>query len=260
MRRSAARIGLMVIAGWLAGCQTMLTNEERESTTGQLGTEQKQHSPANVFVELAAEYLRLGNYSAALTNAKKAVKADSKNTNAQVVLALVYQALDENELAEKHFNQALKIDPKDPYALNAYGDMLCKQDRYDEGLAYLNRAVENPLYDRAWIAMGNAGQCAALKGSASEAETYYRKALKSNEFYPPALAGMASLSYDAGKYLSARAYVERYREVAVPSAEVLWVGIQTENKLDNPDQAKSYEMLLRSEYPDSEQVQMLNNE
>lgn len=260
MKHKVIRIGMLLLAGLLAGCQTMLPVDERDNTTGQLGTEEKAESAANPFVALAAEYLRLGNYSAALNYGTKGVKADPDNTNAQVVLALVYQALEENALAEKHFREALDIDPKDPYALNAFGDMLCEQGRYDEGLAHLNKAVENPLYERPYVAMGNAGKCAAAKGSKQEAETYYRNSLNSNEYYLPSLAGMASISYEGGHYMSARAYVERYRAITIPSAEVLWVGIQTERKLQNRDQAKSYELLLRSEYPDSDEVRQLNNE
>jgi len=89
------------------------------------------------------------------------------------------------------------------------------------------------------------------------AERYFLKALQENPRFPAALLQMAQLSYDQGKYLSARAYIQRYREVAKPNAKLLYLSILTERKLGNLDQERSDELLLKAEYPDSEEARKL---
>ena len=263
MKRELSRIGLglagLAAVALLPGCQTApMMGDAGEESTGQIG-EVKQGSPADVFVRLASEYLREGNYQAALTNAKKAVSKDSRSVNAQTVLALVYESLGEIELAEKHYQRALRIDERDPYALNAYGSLLCSQAKYDQAISHFTRAVDNPLYETPWVALTNGAICARSNGDPAQAEGFLRRALEQNGRYAPALLQMARVNYDLGRYLRARAYLERYREVGQPTPESLWIGVMAERELGDLDQARSYEMLLRARFPDSRQVQELDN-
>ena len=71
-------------------------------------------SPAAAYVNLAKAYLEQGDMVAALDNATAAVKADRHHVEAQVVLALIYQRMNDAQLAEKHYAQARKLAPNDP--------------------------------------------------------------------------------------------------------------------------------------------------
>ena len=55
----------------------------------------------------------------------------------------------------------------------------------------------------------------------------------------------------------ARAYLQRYAEVAQHTAESLWLGVRTENQLGDKDQMASYGLKLRAKFPDSEQAKYL---
>ena len=72
-----------------------------------------------------------------------------------------------------------------------------------------------------------------------------------------ALLRMAILSYQSSRYLPARAYLERYREVGPQTAESLWLGYRVEERLGDKDAAASYAMLLRAKFPDSQEVRLL---
>ncbi len=255
------RLGLgfvMLAASVLAGCQSQAINDE--DSTGRLGDVQGQtqaQAAAAVYVQLAAEYMRQRQLAPALQNARKAVIVSPRDPGAHNILALIYQQLGESEQAEQHFVQALKLDPQDPYANNAYGSFLCGKERYDEALSHFDAAVANPLNPEPWVALTNGGLCNANAGNADQAETYLRKALRANPKVPAALLRMGQISYDQGKYLSARAYLQRYLEVAPHTPETLWLGIRTERQLGDMDQVASYELLLRSKFPDSEPLRYL---
>jgi type IV pilus assembly protein PilF len=259
LARQGIRLGLLaLVLGVLSGCQSPGVKDEEGSGTGRLGAVDGQgNASAAIYIELAAEYLRQRNLTAALQNARKAVMVDSKEPAAHNMLGLIHQQLGESALAERHFAEAVRLDPKDPYANNAYGSFLCGQQRYQQAMFYFDAAVANPLNPSPWVPLGNAGLCSYEQGEVDRAERYFRRALQSNPKFAPALLRMASISFQQGNYLSARAYLQRYLGVAPHTAETLWLGIRTERQLGDMDQVASYELLLRSKFPDSEQVRQL---
>ena len=246
----------LLVSILLSGCNTLPKSSE---ATGELGEEKQQYSKANTFIQLATAYLERGNYSAALANARKAVEADKRNPNSYTILGLVHETLGEIDLAEQNYRKAISLDTKDPYALNAYGRLLCTREKYDESLEYFERSVANPLYTTPWVPLTNAGVCARSGSNPAQAEGLFRRALEGNGRYPIALFQMARINFEQGRMLSARAYIERYREVARPTAELLWLGVQIERELNDQDQAMSYELQLRNRFPDSEEVRKLGD-
>jgi len=103
----------------------------------------------------------------------------------------------------------------------------------------------------------NAGSCAFNAKDTAKAEQYWRKALEVNPEFPPALLQMGRLSVNQKNYMSARAYLQRFHQVAKPSPESLWLGIQTERVLGDKNAEASYSMLLKNGYPDSPQAKQL---
>ena len=251
------KVAIVLIAAiLLGGCAQNIARPDGGDALGELG-QSKRNSPADVYVQLAVGYMRQGQLGEALKNAKKAVRVDPNRSSAQNVLGLIYQRLGEDALAEKAFQRALKLDAHDPYVLNAYGSFLCGKRRFEEADAMFQRAVENPLYSTPEIALTNAGICAQSAGAAAQAETNLRRALQVNKRFAPALLGMVNISLVRDNPLSARAYLQRYEEVAAHTAESLWLGIRAEEVLGDRDQVASYVLQLRSQFPDSEQVQLL---
>lgn len=248
--RRPLMIGLMaLVVGMLAGCQSNQTRDEGDAT-GQMGSLQD-HGPADVYVDLAIAYLQQRQFQVAMHNARKAVMVAPRDSAAHNALALVHQALGQAAQAEQHFSEAVRLDPKNPFANNAFGSFLCGQKRYEEADRHFSQAIANPLNPQRWVPLTNAGACASSKGDSEAAELYWRRALQINPRFAPALKRMAQVSFDKQIYLSARAYLQRYLEVAPHTADTLWLGIQTERILGDKDQLASYELLLREGFPDS---------
>ncbi|MDH3414223.1 MAG: tetratricopeptide repeat protein, partial [Gammaproteobacteria bacterium] len=138
-----------------------------------------------------------------------------------------------------------------------YGSFLCKQERYEESESRLVKVTENPFYRTPEIAYTNAGLCMKRAGNQEKAEQYLRTALQLNPKIPQALIAMCELSYDKGRYLPARAYLQRYLEVANHTSQTLWLGVRIERQLGDKNTASSYALLLKSNYPDSKETQLL---
>jgi type IV pilus assembly protein PilF len=248
---------VLMLALAMTGCAT-LSSDVDDLPTGDLGSPTAEQSPADVYIELSKAYLQDGQLTEAYKNARKAVLADSRSSNAHYMHALVEQRLGQFEAADKAYRQAIARDPRNSDVLNAYGGFLCAQmQRFDAADPYFRRALENPLYGTPWFAYHNAGDCKYLKGDIAGAETDFRAALQRNPRFAPSLLRMAEVSFENRQYLSARAYLQRYEEVAPHTPKSLWLGVQTERQLGDNRQTASYGRQLRAEFPDSEQARYL---
>ena len=116
-------------------------------------------------------------------------------------------------------------------------------------------AYENPLYTNKVFAITNAGSCYLNNGNLEQAEQFLRQALAENSKFSPALKEMTALSSKQGKHHSARAFLQRFQETKVqPSAELLWLGVQTELALGDQRAAQRYKNTLFEQFPTSKQA------
>lgn len=237
----------------LAGCATQGRNTD---TTGNLGQE-KRNSPAKIYVDMGMAYMRDGQSAIAMKKLKKALEVDDDYAQAHNVIAILYEGLGNDELAGKHYEEAVKLDNQDPYIRNARGSYYCKRGRLEDAEQDYQKALANPLYPTPWVALTNAGLCRERADDKAKAENYYRRALTANGKYATALLQMAKLSLEQKKSLSARAYLERYHGQMQPSAASLWLGIQIERQLKDMAKADEYRKKLFKEFPDAPEIQML---
>ena len=213
---------------------------------------------AEINMRLGLNYMQRGDYEFALEKLEKALQQDPNLPSAHNTIAILYQRLGEEEKAEKHFKKAVELAPQYSEAQNNYGAFLCRQQRYDEAEARFLIAVENPLYQSVAEAYENAGLCAMQKPDVKKAESYFRRALQIEPALSKSLLQMAEISYEQQNYLQARAYVQRFHNAATWTPRALLLGIKTENKLGDEDAVASYILILRSRFPDSDEMQLVN--
>lgn len=251
-RALLASVGLVL----LAGCQQTTIRDNDE--TGELGSPMARNRAADVYMQLSTAYLAENKLDEALKNARKAVIVNPKSADGHNLLGVVQQRLGQDGPAEKAYREAIRLDPRNPYALNAFGSFLCGKAEYEEAARMFRQALQNPLYETPWIAFHNAGLCAEQSGNAAVAESEFRSALQKNPRFAPSLLSMARISFNKQSYMSARGYLQRYAQVSAPTAESLWLGVQTEQQLGDEDQVASYRLKLKGLFPDSEQARLID--
>ncbi len=215
-------------------------------------------SEADVPIDTAAEananlglgYLRRGNYAEALVKLKRALRQNPKLARAHHYIAELYNRLNEVQLADQHYLEALKLDPHDAAAQNNYGAFLCAQRRYREAEPHFMEAVRNPLYNGRAGSFENAGLCALHAGEREKAEKYFHAALELNPRLPISLYRLAQINYQKQRYLPARAYLQRYEAVAAPVAETAWLGFRIEKQSGNEAAAAEYARQLNESWPE----------
>lgn len=208
-------------------------------------------------INLGVAYMREGSYEKALDKLERARKLDPGYYETYNMLGMLYQQLGQMDDAERSFRKALSLKNNDPSTLNNYGQLLYTMKQYDRAIGLFMRAAGNPLYKTPEVPLYNAGRCAQAKHDLVSAENYYRRALQIMPTMPESLIRMAEISYEKKRYLSARAYLQRYLENAKHTAKTLWLGIQIEQKLGDQNTVSSYALLLKNNFPDSKEAGLL---
>ncbi len=212
-------------------------------------------------VQLGAAYLQSGQYAIAKEHLDRALEMDSDHPAANNIMGVLqWRGVRDYDAAERYFKNAIENDKKNAAAYHNYGAFLCDRRRLDEGVHMLERAIAQPLYAQAAEANLNAAACLMMKPAPKAAEPYLREALRLRPELPQALIQMAHLSYDSGRALAARGYLQRYHQVALDTADSLYLAVRVETALKDKNAAASFALRLRSKFPASEEAQKLARE
>ena len=246
---------IVIGAALLAGCVGQPMSEGGNVTSSQADSDSRQR--ARAFTDLAGAYFTRGQYKIALDELRKAITADNRYGPAYNVYGLIYMELAEDKLAEENFRRALELDRNDSEARNNFGWFLCTRSRFDLGLEQFSAALRNPLYAQPEQAMANAGLCAEKKGDFALAEANLLKSLKLQPDNANTVLKLAGLHFRQGKLVEAQRLLGRHAELAPPTVESLWLGVQLERKLGDRAQEAAYGMQLRKRFPDSDEARQL---
>jgi len=248
MMQKSRYFALIVLLIGLAGCNQTST----KPPPVQHQTEDTKSAELNM--RLGMRYIQRGEYRVALEKLNKSLRQDPNLPSGHNAIAILYQRLNETEKAESHFKEAIQRDPEFSSAHNNYGAFLCDQKRYDEAEKQFLEAVSNPLYERPGQVYENAGLCLNRIPDQTRAEKYFRKALQTDPYLAKSLLHMAKLRLLDVDYVEAKSYLKRYQEVARWTPQALLTAIKIERRLGDEDAVASYSLLLRGNFPDSEEA------
>jgi type IV pilus assembly protein PilF len=248
MGRRAIRTVLILLVVALAACAS---SSERQADRD------KRHQRSQTHVLLGASYLQRGQLDVAEQELNKALSEEPDNSQANNIMAVLQWRLKYYDKAERLFRKALNEDSKNSSAYHNYGAFLCEQGKLDEGIRNFEMAAKDPLYPYTADVYLNMGVCLMKKPAPVAAEKYFREALSVNPKLAAALYQMAKLSFDSGRTLSARGFMQRYYEVAGDTPAGLLLAVKIEHALGHKNAEASYALLLRNKFPDSPEAGQL---
>lgn len=209
-------------------------------------------------VQLAVGYIKRQQYDVAKQKLDKAIEQDQTNIEAYKMMAYLMSGIGKYEEAEDYYQQALDFDADDPETHNSYGAFLCNQGRIDEALSEFKLAYDNPYYETAYLAYGNAGTCLIEQKQYAKAEVFLRRALQKQPRMPSVLLSMAEVGIHTNKYLMSRAYIQRFHDVSKPTAESLWIQMQAEKALGAHNYYVKAAQQLLKDFPDSAEARRID--
>ena len=246
VRTAALASAAWVLAAALTGC--VHTGLAPGKTTEQA---------ADVNMQLAIEYMKLGNLATSRDFIEHALRQDPTNANVQLTAGLVYERLKDMPKAEKAYAMAARLGSRDPNIQNNYAGFLCRTGKAAAGEKLFVEVAANPLYQTPEVALVNAGVCLRGAGDLVDAERYFNRALAIRPNMPEALLQLGNVAIDRGDGRQALDAVQRYLAVNAPMPEVLWLGFRAQRKLGDSVAAAAFARRVQSEFPNSEQAQLM---
>lgn len=128
-------------------------------------------------LELGAAYLAQGRLELARDKLVRATQQDPGSSEAHRVLGMAYERLEDQDRAERHYRQAVRLAPRDVEALNSLGVFQCSRaGKPREGLKLLERAAREAVGIRRAAVYANCGVC-ELPVDRNSAAEWFRRAL-----------------------------------------------------------------------------------
>ena len=227
----------------LSACVTTIDGPDRKPAN--------QADRLNAHLNLGRGYLSKRNYAGARAPLEKALQTDPGSTEAHVLMAILNEGEDEPKLAERQYQQALKLDSEHPMALSNYGRFLHSKGRTDEALRYLRKAVNVSGYSGRALAYQNLGLAELQAGSTEVAKAAFLRALTFDPAQYVSVIELADIAFSDRDFVSAKKHYDFYSSRVKQGARSLWLGIQLERRFNDPDKLASYELALKNLFPAS---------
>lgn len=205
-----ACLGLLL--GLLSGCAIQ--------PAGPVNSEQALQA-ARANTEIAAYHLQRGAYAQAIEKIERALAQAPDFVSAHIIAAELHARLEQPDIARRHYQRALQIEPGNGSALNNYAAFLCRASEIDQALDLWSLAASDPLYSGRAMALANAARCLANAGRWAAAQRYWQDSLDLQPDYSPALAGLAEAERRLQKRHAAREDFSRYTAVSGESGSQL---------------------------------------
>ncbi|MGD0490665.1 MAG: type IV pilus biogenesis/stability protein PilW [Steroidobacteraceae bacterium] len=220
----------------------------------------KKPEPAQAAVanmQMALEYMRLNDLAHARDRIERALTEAPSNPSVQETAGLVYERLEEKAKAQHAFSAAARLGKDDPAIQNSYAGFLCRNGKTAAGEKLFLEVARSPLYQTPEVALLNAGVCVGGAGDMVDAERYFNRALTIKPNMPEALLELGNIALSRGDSKDALDYVQRYLAVNPAIPEVLLLGVRADRKLGDSTGAAVFAHRIQTEFPNSEQAQIL---
>lgn len=214
---------------------------------------------ANTNMQLAIEYMKLGKLASARDFMETALSQDPGNADVQMTAGIVYERLNEMQKAERAYKTMYRLGKGDPNIQNTYAGFLCRTGKADAGEKLFAEVARSPLYQTPEVALVNAAVCVRGTGNLVGAERYLNQALAIRPNLPEAMLQLGNVEFDRGDAAKALEVVQKYLAVNPPAPEILWLGFRAERKLGDTTAAAGYARRVQTEFPNSEQAQMMRS-
>lgn len=246
---------IALIAGivLLAGCVT-----EEVGSPFKKPTPEGLEKAANLYVDIAYQFLQDRKYEEAMFNVRKALEKSPDFARAHMALAQTYQFQGDNDKARDAYKKTLRIDNKYSHAHMAYGQFLFGLKEYKEACKEFQIASADDFYENRSAAYANLGVCLLATGDEVAAEAAMKRSMALNEKEGFVLLDLAELKFKQNRLPESKQFFDLHVKNARDSAQslsprALWLGIRLERKFGNKDAEASHVLFLKNTYPYSKE-------
>jgi len=246
MGRLAAVLCLVLLVGCVSTTNSRFANNANEEEA------------LRKYTDLGLVYLQKGDTAEAMRPLKRALELGPKSPDVHAAFAMLFQLENDNQLAEKYFQNALKYSEgvNRTRIRNNYASFLFKAERLIDACEQLRLASQDAFYERRSTVYENLGVCYQRLGKNADALAAYERAVNIDDTRGRALLEASYLQFKndnfvrSGEHHSSYQRMVRYRMVS-SNAKSLWLGVKLARYKGDRNAEASYALKLRNLFPDS---------
>nr|WP_034587242.1 type IV pilus biogenesis/stability protein PilW [Acinetobacter sp. HR7] len=214
-----------------------------------------------VRTQLAVEYLKTGDLDSAKRALDEALKINSRDAQANMMMGVLLQQEGSKanlEKAESYFKKAISAEPKNAQARNNYGTYLYQLERYNDAIEQFEIAGATLGYDQRYRALENLGRIYLKKGDLVNAEKSFKQALQANRDSYISMLELAEIFYLNQQFPAASKMYEQFVHAVGQKnqgARALWIGIRTARASGDQLGMQVLVNQLRALFPESQEYQ-----
>lgn len=251
MKTALKVLSLALIFAMSSGCVT--TQSGPYDDKKDLGKAEQQ------YIKIGYGYFQQDQLLKSKNALTKAIEINPNSAGAHLGLARVYERELEFDLADKHFNEALKYGD-DVESNFQYGVYLYNRGQYQASYDQMDIVLQDTLYVRRSLAFEMKAIVSNRLGKTEEAITSYEKAIVLNPSMARSYLGLTRIYFTEQDYRRAyrsyNGFVRLVRaKMARQSASSLWLGIQLAHYQDDPDAYASFTLQLRNQFSESKEYE-----
>jgi len=245
--------GAVAIAG-LGGCAHQGAMDQSAAAADSATGDTDARRRARIRLELAANYLQMGQANVALEEVRQALATDPGYADAYHLRGLVYMALADLALADDSLKRAQAMRPADPDIMHNYGWLLCQRQQYDQAQQQFERALNVPTYAARSKTLMSQGLCYQKAGRVAEAEKALLRAYETDAGNPVVGYHLASILLARGEARRAQFYIRRVNNGEFANAESLWLGVKVERALGDSVAMRQLGEQLHKRFPEAKET------
>ena len=209
---------------------------------------------ARIRLELAANYLQMGQTGVALEEVQQALATDPSYADAYHLRGLVYMALADLQGAEDSLKRAQAMRPNDPDIMRNYGWLQCQRQQYAQANQLFERALASPTYASRSKTLMSQGLCYQRAGQVAEAEKTLLRAYEIDAGNPLVGYQLASILLAREEPKRAQFYIRRVNNGEFSNAASLWLGVTVERALGDSVALRQLGEQLHKRFPDAKET------
>ncbi|MPV85856.1 hypothetical protein [Ostreibacterium oceani] len=231
----------------LAGCITSVDGDEPP--------EPKPEAAAQSHFELGIQYIQRERYDLAEHRLQRSIELFPM-PEAYNALALVYEEVRQNLLAEEVYEKMIAEFPDFGRGYMNYSIFLCKYDRKDQIKSLIDRMLAS---DRTLAALGeiSAAECYRANGDEAQAIVHYQRALEYEPYSAGALLPLAEIDISKGFIPEAKQKVDTVNNQIGYSARSVYLSILIAQELGNQLELRNLMRVMQTRYAGTEEAKIL---
>lgn len=238
----------------LAGCAHRAADPGVTEPVAGSGGETDVRRRARIRLELAANYMQMGQTAVALDEVRQALATDPGYADAYHLRGLVYMSMGDLALAEDSLKRAQAMKPADPDIMHNYGWLQCQRQQYEQANQLFERALATPTYAARSKTLMSQGLCYQRAGRADDAEQALLRAYEIDAGNPVVGYHLASIMLARAEAKRAQFYIRRVNNGEFANAQSLWLGIKVERALGDSVAMRQLGDQLHKRFPDAKET------